>query len=39
MTYFTPGIVIDVSAMLVANIHFRVFGGGDMKTFAFFPGA
>jgi hypothetical protein len=27
ITYFIPGIVIDVSAILVARIHFRVFGG------------
>ena len=27
ITYRIPGIVIDVSAMLVARIHFRVFGG------------
>lgn len=36
MTYFIPGIVIDVSAMLVARIHFRVFCGVDWKTSLFF---
>ena len=39
ITYFTPGIVIDVSAIFVANIHFRVLGGVVVKTFAFWPGA
>lgn len=27
ITYLIPGIVIDVSATFVANIHFLVFGG------------
>jgi hypothetical protein len=33
ITYVTPGIVMDVSAMFVARIHFRVFGAGLENTF------
>lgn len=33
MTYFIPGIVIEVSAMLVARMHLRVFAGTGEKTF------
>lgn len=29
ITYFIPGIVMDVSAMLVARMHFRVFEGAE----------
>jgi hypothetical protein len=38
ITYLIPGIVIDVSAMLVANIHFRVSDGVVEKIFACCPG-
>jgi hypothetical protein len=34
ITYFIPGIVIDVSAMLVARIHFRAFVGADENILA-----
>lgn len=35
MTYFTPGMVIEVSAMLVARMHLRVLGGVGEKAEAF----
>jgi len=35
ITYLMPGIVIDVSAMLVASIHFRVLGGVELKALLF----
>ena len=35
MTYLIPGIVIDVSAILVAKMHFRVLGGGELKALLF----
>jgi len=38
MTYLTPGMVIDVSATLVANMHLRVLGGGGINIFACCPG-
>ena len=33
MTYFTPGIVIDVSAMFVAKITFLFLNGAEINTF------
>ena len=35
MTYLIPGMVIDVSAILVARIHFRVFGGVGLNALLF----
>jgi hypothetical protein len=32
MTYLTPGIVMDVSAILVASIHLRTPGGAGWNT-------
>jgi hypothetical protein len=33
--HFTPGIMMDVSAMFVASMHLRVLGGVGAKTWAF----
>ena len=33
ITYLTPGIVMDVSAIFVARIHLRELGGVGRKTF------
>lgn len=35
--YLTPGMVMDVSAMLVARIHLRESGGVGRKTFVCCP--
>lgn len=35
MTYLMPGIVIEVSAMLVARIHFRIPEGAGKNAFEF----
>lgn len=34
MTYFMPGMVIDVSAILVARMHLRILGGAGENIFA-----
>lgn len=35
ITYLIPGIVMEVSAILVANIHLRVFSGVRARALAF----
>lgn len=39
ITYLTPGIVMEVSAILVARIHFRLSGGAIENIFDCWPGA